>query len=412
MLCRIWIAGALMLGLFGCTSGDKKEAQLPPPLVSVMTVVVQDEPVANTFFGQTSGSRSVEVRAQVSGILMRRTYNEGQYVQQGDLLFEIEPDTYRAALEQAKATQAQAQAGLTQARQNLNRILPLYARNAVSQMDRDNAQASYNSSLANFEAAKAAAHEAEIRLSYAYVRAPVSGFTGLEKRTIGNLISSSSSDGSLLTVINQLDPIYANFSIPSPQLVRMRALQAQGRLRQDSIVAHIALADGTLYPRAGKVTFVDRTVSPQTSVVSARAEFENPKFFVLPGQFVRVTISGLTLVKAMLIPQKAVIQTTKGSMVVVIGANDIAEMRAVDLGDNYGDSFLVNKGLTSGERIVVEGSNKVVPGKPVRIAEVVQPKQGGGSSAPVGTQAPPAGPLPTEPGDQPVTLPTAQGAKD
>ena len=405
----------------GCTS-EGPQGKLPPPLVEVMTVTARDEPVSNTFFGQTAGSKSVEVRAQVSGILKSRTYEEGHYVEKGKLLFEIDPDTYRAALEQARGAQAQAQALFTQARQNLDRVLPLYARNAVSQMDRDNAQASYNSSKANLEAARAAVNEAEIRLSYAYVTAPVSGFTGQEERTIGNLISAGSADSSLLTVINQLNPIYANFSIPSPQFMRMRVLQAQGRLRADNVVATIALADGSVYPHPGKITFIDRQVNAQTSVVAARAEFENPEAFVLPGQFVRVTISGIQLVKAMLIPQKAILQTSQGSMVVVIGKDNIAEMRAVQLGDNYGDSFLVNGGLTSGERIVVEGGNKVIPGKPVRLA--AQPDKTSPTPAlpanlksdsrdaqatlpegqPLGTEAPPAGPLPPNPGEQPVTV--------
>ena len=149
--------------------------------------------------------------------------------------------------------------------------------------------------------------------------------------------------------------------------MRMRALEDQGRLRTETVVAEIALADGTPYKRTGVVNFLDKQVNPGTSVVAARAEFANPDFYVFPGQFVRVTISGLTLVKAILVPQKAIIQTQKGSMVAVIGKDDKAEMRLVDFSDNYGDSFLVNAGLESGERIVVEGGNKVVPGAPVRI---------------------------------------------
>lgn len=241
----------------GCKSEEKgRTASLPPPLVGVMTVEERNVPVSFTYAGQTEGSRAVEVRAQVSGILMRRAYDEGQYVKQGQLLFEIEPDTYRAALRQANGVMEQAQAKFTQA-----------------------------------------------------------------------------------------------------------------RLKSDGTVAEITLADGTVYQTKGVITFIDKQVNTNTSVVAARAEFVNPDLFVLPGQFVRVTLSGMELVNAILIPQQAVIQTQKGSMVVVIGEGDKAEMRPVDLGDNYGDSFLLNKGVKAGERIVVEGGNKAVPGQPVRIQQ-------------------------------------------
>lgn len=335
----------------GCKSEEKgRTASLPPPLVGVMTVEERNVPVSFTYAGQTEGSRAVEVRAQVSGILMRRAYDEGQYVKQGQLLFEIEPDTYRAALRQANGVMEQAQAKFTQARQNLNRVLPLYKKNAVSQKDRDDAQAAYDSAKADLDSAKAAVSEAEIKLSHAYVTAPVAGFASREYRTVGNLITAGSQDGSLLTVVNQNDPIYANFAIPSPQFMRLRALQEQGRLKSDGTVAEITLADGTVYQTKGVITFIDKQVNTNTSVVAARAEFVNPDLFVLPGQFVRVTLSGMELVNAILIPQQAVIQTQKGSMVVVIGEGDKAEMRPVDLGDNYGDSFLLNKGVKAGER--------------------------------------------------------------
>lgn len=392
---------------FGCSSENQNAQSMPPPLVSVMTVEERNVPVTNTFVGQTEGSRAVEVRAQVSGILMSRSYDEGGYVRRGQLLFEIEPDTYKAALAQAKGAMAQAQAKFVQAKQDLDRVIPLYAKNAVSQRDRDMAQSTFNSAKADLDSAKATVNEAEIKLGYAYVTTPVSGYAGQEYRTVGNLITAGSVDGSLLTVVNQINPIYANFSIPSPQFMRMRTLEAQGRLRLENVYAEVSLADGTPYGTRGKITFVDKQVNPGTSVVAARAEFDNPDLLVLPGQFVRVTVFGATLVKAVLIPQKAVIQTQKGSMVVVIDKNGNAEMRAVDLGDNYGDNFLVNKGVTHGEQIVVEGSNKAVPGKPVRI----QPDANAPTSDQPGKQPETTGATPTDAGDaakEPLSpIPTA-----
>lgn len=383
----------LLLSSGGCSSDAPTGSQnRPAPLVGVMTVEARDVPVSNTFVGQTESSKAVEVRAQVSGILMRRAYDEGQYVKQGQLLFEIEPDTYKAALAQAKGVMAQAQAKFVQAKQDLDRVVPLYAKNAVSQRDRDTAQAAYNTAKADLDSAKAAVNEAEIKLGYAYVTAPVSGFTGREYRTVGNLITAGTQDGSLLTVVNQLDPMYANFSIPSPQFMRMRTLEAAGRLKIGKIVAELILADGTPYSRKGEVTFVDKQVNPGTSVVASRAEFANPDNLVLPGQFVRVKITGPVLINALLIPQKAVIQTQKGSMVVVVGPDNKAEMRPVKVGDNYGDAFLVDEGLKTGERIVIEGSNKAVPGQPLRIKD---------APAETGVQ----------PGKQPVSVAPADSGK-
>ncbi len=386
----------LLLALVGgCSSEEKpRKAALPAPLVRVMTVEAKDTPVADTFVGQTEGSRAVEVRAQVSGILKQRVYEEGQYVEEGQLLFEIEPDTYQASLEQARGVLGQAEARFTQARQNLNRILPLYARNAVSQQDRDDARSSYNSALADLESAKAAVREAEITLERTRVVSPVSGFAGKEYLTAGNLIAPGGGNGSLLTVVNRTDPIYVNFSIPSPQIMRLRALQAEGKIRSDQVSTEIRLADGTTYPRKGTLSFIDKQVNPQTSVVAARATFANPDLFVMPGQFVRVTVSGMTLVNAMLIPQQAVIQTQEGSRVVVVGTDNRAEMRPVELGDNYGEYFLVNSGLVPGERIIIEGSNKAVPGQAVRVMD----EPSGSASTTEGAAS--SG---EEPGKQPVT---------
>lgn len=377
--CVFWmvLAGATLLAA-GC-SGDKAAPQARPAVsVGVMTVEARDTPIFPTYVGQTEGSRAVAVRAQVSGILTSRTYEEGSHVEQGQLLFTIEPDTYKANLAQAEGVQAQAQAKFVQAKQDLDRIRPLYAKNAVSQRDRDQAQAAYNSAKADLDSAKAAVDDAKIKLGYAYVTAPISGYTSKEYRSVGNLITAGAGSDSQLTVINKIDPIYANFSIPSPDYMHMRLMHSQGRLRMDKQEAILELADGSRYPLPGAVNFVDKQVNPGTSVVAARAEFPNADRVVLPGQFVRVTISGPVLVNAILIPQQAVLQTQKGSMVVVIGENDIAEMRQVTLGQTYGGDFLVDEGLKPGERIVIDGTNKAQPGQPVRI---IQPAEAGSPKA-------------------------------
>lgn len=388
VVCSPWLVFAFVALLAaGCSSDKGTQQSMPAPLVGVITVQAEDTPITTTYVGQTEGSRAVEVRAQVSGILTRRAYDEGQYVEQGQLLFTIEPDTYKAALAQAEGVQAQAQAKYVQAKQDLDRIRPLYAKNAVSQRDRDQAEATYNAAKADLESAKAAVDDAKIKLSYAYVVAPVSGFTSKEYRSVGNLIVAGGGDESRLTVVNQINPIYANFSIPSPQYMHMRVLQSQGRLRFDKQEALLELADGSQYKTPGTINFVDKQVNPGTSVVASRAQFDNPDHLVLPGQFVRVTITGAVLVNAILIPQQAVLQTQKGSMVVVVGENDVAEMRPVRLGDVYGDRFLVEEGLKAGERIVTEGGNKAMPGQPVRIAKGDTDAADGGRNAPAQADA-------------------------
>ena len=362
-------ACALVALVCGCERQPQQTAARPSPLVSVLTIASRDVPVTGSFVGQTEGSRAVELRAQVSGILVSRNYKEGTYVSKGTLMFEIEPDTYKAALAQAQGALAQVQARYTQTQQDLKRMRPLYAQNAVSRRDLDMAQAAFDGAKADLMSAQAAVDEATIKLNYAYVIAPIDGYAGQEFRSVGNLINAASSSESLLTVVNQVNPIFVNFSIPSPKLMRMRTLLAQKRLSTDNVYAKIALADGSEYPLEGRVTFIDKAVSPDTSVVAARAEFANPDLFVLPGQFVRVTIYGPRLLNVILVPQKAVIQTQKGSMVVVVGQDNVAQMRPVVLSDSLGEAFLLEKGLEPGERIVIEGANKVIPGQPVRIDE-------------------------------------------
>ena len=357
----------------GCDRTPQASSQAVAPLVGVMTIEARDVPVTGTFVGQTAGSRAVQVRAQVSGILVSRDYDEGSFVKKGQLLFRIEPDTYKAALEQAEGAVGQAQAAFTQAQRNLRRIRTLSRQNAVSQSDLDSAEAAYDSSKADLFAAKAARDKAKIELDYAYVTSPIDGYASQENFSVGNLVSAGNSSESLLTVVNQVNPIYANFAIPSPNYMRMRTLVAQGRLSLDTIQAHIALADGSVYPQAGKVQFIDKAVNPNTSVVSSRAIFVNPDLFVLPGQFVRVTISGPVLRNAMLIPQKAVVQTQQGSVLMVVTPEGTVEARPVRLSDALGEDWLLEEGLTSGERIVVEGTNKVMPGVRVRIDPALSP---------------------------------------
>ncbi len=367
------LLAVVLLCLLAC-SQQTEQPGLPPPLVSVITVHTEDVPLSGDYVAQAVGSLAVQVRAQVGGILKKRHYIEGDYVNQGQVLFEIDPDTYQAAYDQAKAKLSQAAASLDQSKREWNRIQPLYAKNAVSQKDRDTAQAAYNGAVADYEAAQAVLEEARIKLGYAYVTAPISGYTSKESWSEGNLISTSG-DASLLTVINQPDPIYIDFAIPSAELQRARRLISEGRAEKNPITkARLSFADGTTYNREGEVTFIDTRVDPATSVIKSRAVFSNPDRIVLPGQYFRITIWGVTLKNALLIPQSATIQTQQGTLVMVLDEHNVPQSRIITLDtQGLGNNFIVTGGLKPGDRLVVEGVNKVRPGQPVRLTPPAGP---------------------------------------
>lgn len=372
----LFACSAMMAGLLvsGC-SDDKQAAQaeMPAPLVQAITLEKRNVPLVGEFVGLTAGSLAVQVRAQVGGILKKRNFTEGDLVKQGQILFEIDPDTYQAALAQAKGKLAQTAAAVDQARREWDRIQSLYAKNAVSQKDRDTAQTAFTAAKADYEAAHATVTEAEIKLSYAYVVAPISGYTTKESWTEGNLISTVGEASSLLTSINQLDPIFVDFSIPSTEYLRLRRLVSEGKaVSVENAPAHIRFSDGSDYAHAGRVTFLDTRVDINTSVIKARAVFPNPKRVVLPGQFVRVSVGGIELKDALLIPQSAMLQTQKGAIVMVLNDKNEPEVRPIKIGDglqdySIGNAFVVEEGLSPGERVISEGINKIRPGQSVRI---------------------------------------------
>lgn len=368
----LFLACLLSVGLVGCSEEKASQAapQMPPTEVRVVTLQKRDVPLTARYMGQTMGYLSVEVRAQVVGILKRRAYREGSYVKQGQLLFEIDPATALASLEQANGRLAMAKAQMESARRELDRILPLYQRNAVSQRDRDTAQSAYDSAKADVESAQGSVNTAKIQLQYTNVLAPISGYTSRATRNEGDLITLDA-QGSLLTTINQTDPMYVTFAIPSSEIQRMRRLSSQGRAKiaYENAQVVMNLLDEGQYATKGVVTFVDTQIDPKTSVIRARAEFENSAGILLPGQFATVAIEGTTLLNAIMIPQRAVLQTADGPMVYVVGTDNKVSMKPVTLGDTYGSTFLLESGLVEGERLMVDGIGKVRPGMEVKALE-------------------------------------------
>lgn len=399
---------ALAVAAAGC-SDDKKTmestAQMPPPVVAVMEIVPENVPLQSTYMGQTMGYLSATVSAQVGGILKQRTYKEGDYVAKGQVLFEIDPASYQAALDQAQGQLTMAQTQYNNAKREYDRILPLYARNAVSQRDRDNAQAAYDSARAQVESAKASVEQAQIQLGYTKVVAPISGYTSSESVTEGNLISP----GTPLTTINQTDPMYVNFSIPSAEMRMTKRLEAEKRARTTirDADAVMQLLEGEQFPHVGRVTFVDTKVDPATSAIHARAQFPNPAGGLLPGQYASVSISAVTLVDAMLVPQNAVLQTAQGPMVYTVYTKDehpMARLTPIKLGEIFGNEFLLDGGLEPGTTIVVEGINKVRPDSPITPKLLPRPSRQTPLSTPDSVTVPPASelgvPSPVLPADE------------
>ncbi|MCI7569930.1 efflux RND transporter periplasmic adaptor subunit [Desulfovibrio sp.] len=348
----------------GFGDDDKKQQGTPALPVGIFTVRAQDTPWPAEFQAQASGSRSVEVRARVQGIIEKRLYEEGSFVKAGQQLFQIERDQYEALVQQAEAQ-------LDSATREWKRVRPLYEKNAVSQKERDNARAAYDS-------ARAALREARINLDYCQVVAPVSGYSSKENYTVGNLVSPNS----LLTYVNQTDPMNIDFSIAAPNHMRRRQLELAGRLRRPEnniYSARLRLLDGSMYDGTGEVNFIDSQVQADTGVIKARASFANSKNEIMPGQYVRIYMDGDVLTDAILIPQSAVMITQKGTFVMVVDSKNIVSPRAVKISDSIGESYLVDEGLKDGERIVSTGLLKARPGS--KVSELPSAKSGETQSA-------------------------------
>lgn len=357
------------LALTACQDKADGPPAMPPPEVTIVTVKPNDVPLTLEYVGQTAGSREVEVRARVSGILLKRLYVEGRPVKAGDVLYQIDPEQAKAALDQARGALEVEQAKLIRAQQDHARVLPLFAENAVSQKDRDEAVSNFESAQASVLAARARLREAQINLDYTKVTAPISGMTSKEVRSEGSLVSPSG-DSSLLTTISQLNPMYVNFSMSDNELLRLRTWQAQGRYvppEGERYSVELKLSDGTMFNSAGRLNFTDNLIDPTSGTIRSRAEFANPDGALLPGQFVRVYLKGGKLKDTLLVPQRAVLSTQQGKIVFVVNPAGKAEPRPVELGDEVKNEVMITKGLRTGDQVIVDGNIKARPGAPVKV---------------------------------------------
>lgn len=366
-----------LLGLSGslfCAVPVSHAAGVEAKQVQVEVVEARDIPILLDYPGRTAGYREVEVRAQVSGILQERTYHEGGQVKKGQVLFRIDPRQYQAALARAKAAQAQEQARLRQADRDLKRVRTLAVKGFASDRELDNSISTFEQAKANLEAAEAEVQSRQIDLDYTTVKAPISGITSREARSEGSLVMAGDPTASLLTQLTQLDPIYVNFALPQDsEGARLRQDFANGKLAhadKDDLTVEVLFNDGTPYPLKGRVDFTDSLVDRATGSVSARAVIPNPQQKLLPGQFVRVRVSGMLRPNAITVPERAVAQDASGPYVYLVDEAGVAHRQAVKLGSTTAGRWLVLAGLKNGDRVVVEGGQKLDQDERVQAALV------------------------------------------
>jgi membrane fusion protein (multidrug efflux system) len=349
----------------GAPQGGPPAGEMPAPEVAVEQATVGRVPTLLEYTGRAAGSREVEVRARVGGILLERRYEEGQSVRRGDVLFVIDPEPYRAAAAQARAELGVARARLEEARRQRDRIVPLFEKNATSQRQRDEAVSQFEVAQANVAAAQARLRTAELDLGYTEVRAPISGSTSREARSEGSLVVAGT-ESSLLTRIVQTHPLYVEFGVPEAEAARMRgAVGASGSSLVVKLMLNGSGADDVV---AGRLSFIDTSVEPGSGTVRARATFDNADGRIVPGQFVRVRVDGVAEPDAVSVPRRAVMSSAQGSFVWVVGKDDVVELRPVKLAGDASDRALIASGLAGGERVVVEGVLKVRPGAKVKVA--------------------------------------------
>jgi len=352
------------LALLGGCEKPKAPPPSPPPVVEVVQVEQRDVPIHQEWVGSLDGMVNAQILAQVTGYLIKQNYREGDLVHKGQMLYEIDPRTFQAALDQAKGQLARQEAALTTARLDTQRIQRLLPEKAVSVRDRDNAVGRQDQAEAEVIAAKAAVESAQLSLGFTKITSPIDGIAGISKTQLGNLVGPGSANA-LLTTVSKVDPIKAFIPLSEQQYLHFAREEPNGPNPSARPPLELILADGSIYPEGGKIFFADRQVDVKTGTILVAALFPNPHNLLRPGQFARIRATVKTKVGALLVPQRAVGEIQGRKLVAVVKADNTVEARPVKPAETIGTMWVIDEGLKPGERVIAEGIQKARPGSKV-----------------------------------------------
>jgi membrane fusion protein (multidrug efflux system) len=395
---RALVGIVLCAALFAaCSREAPKAPPPPPPKVSVLTIEPKDVPIVPVYVAQTQSSQAVNIQARVSGFLDKRVYVEGSVVKAGQTLFQMDKRPFQAQVDAAAAAVQRQQAAMDVAKSNLARTKPLAEQNALSQKDLDDATGQYQQTAAAVEQAKAQLEEAKLNLSYTTIQSPVDGVSSYAVVADGTYLSPTNS---LLTTVSVLTPMWVNFSISENDFERIRNQVRAGTLRFPDgglFIVEIEMVDGSIFPSTGKITFANPSYNATTGTFLLRASVSNPNGLLRPNQYVRARLVGASHPNAIVVPQRAVQQGAKGHFCWVINKQDEAEVRPITVGDWKGENWLVPEGLQPGDRVVVDGSQRLTAGAKVQTAPYTPPATPAGpmyggdtkSAGAPGSKAPP-----------------------
>ena len=399
------VASSLAVLLAACGQGQQQQAfhGFPPAQVTTVKIEPQTLPAVYEYVGQTTGSKEVEVRARVTGILEKKLFQEGAPVRAGQVLFVIDPRQLQAQTAALEAEVARAQAQQAQAEREFARLKPLAEKRAVGQKEADDAQSNVELARAAVRAAQARVDEVKLSLGYTSVKAPINGLSSRAPKSEGSLVTANDT---LLTTVSQVDPMWIPFSIAENEQLAFTKAVKDGRLtipKNWAFDVAVQLSDGSVLERKGRINFADTRVNPSTGTFEVRAEVPNADNALKPGQFVRVKLMGATRNNALAVPQVAVMDSPQGKFVYVAGKDkdgkDVAQVRVVQLGEwavaNGTNLWIVESGLTPGDTVIVDGVSKLRPGAPIVLGGA--PPAAGAPGAPGKDAAPPAKSAPAAP---------------
>jgi membrane fusion protein, multidrug efflux system len=372
-LLRLVVAACLALAagsaLVGC--GKKAPQSMPQAPVEVKAITVEASPTVMYAdkVGEVKGSQEVDIRSMISGILLKKHFDDGTLVAQGQLLYSVDPREFLAQVANAEAQVASAEANLSRARQDVERYRPLLADEAIARQVYDNAVAAARQAEAQVTASRAALDQTRLGVEYAQIRAPLSGRIGAVQVFPGDLVTAGQTQ---LGTISSDDPAWVYFQISETEMLDFAKRHGGKEVAADDPVrvVKLILSDGSDYPLTGLINFGDRAVDPTTGTLKIRAEFPNPEHKLIPGMFVRVRATTGQSVNALVVPDRAVQEQLGKYFLTVVGADDKAELRPVTLGPRFGNRQVINSGIEAGDRVVVEGQQKARPGSPLKVVAV------------------------------------------